>query len=411
MTSAQSGDTAGENAQGVQNVNDILDGGEHDGGAAITHGNSQRAASYDSTALWAAIDSPTSAVDEEQHYKSKASAHEDGEVNEEEDQGPPPNQEINRTNNGEESRYQDDEDEHPVFAGEHRRPLSHHNEEPTARKRSWNGSTTSEEDKRPVRRPRTASTAGSPAFALPSIRELVQNPWRGPGSARDRSYNIPPPVDFSTPRQSRAMRNADPFCYDEQADVSGHPPTQRGSSLDTRSGAPTEDGYGRHSDRSPSVEPREELDVASMEVDPEEETRRDSLGRYPLLERPKTTPRLPTGRSRGHHSLRDILTEQETGWRNERDASLDDARNVNRAHSEAGEDHDNERFGGQERTHRRMRGQESGRMQLLSPFSAIPNTKAYEYHNTRTDTENVTTETLDWQDASNAVYSKLSRGI
>ncbi|TFK85085.1 hypothetical protein K466DRAFT_601477 [Polyporus arcularius HHB13444] len=129
----------------------------------------QRAASYDSASMWAAIGSPGIPTSQTLPEEDQVARCEDGEVFEdEEDQGPPSNQEANRTMRTEEPQGGNDEDL-GAYAGEHRRFVLYPHEEPTARKRSWNGSVASDEDRRSARRPKITTQDGSPAIMLPPI--------------------------------------------------------------------------------------------------------------------------------------------------------------------------------------------------------------------------------------------------
>ncbi len=348
--------------------------------AAEEHKSGQSNTSYESTDLWAAVGSPIGIQSQSEAQTSLPATYEDGEFEEKEDQGPPPNQETNRRTHGEAAQGHDGG--FPAFAGEHRRPPPDHDEGPTARKRSWNGSTTSEEDRRPLRKPRVTSRTTPTAPALLPIRELTRNPWCSLENTRNASYNDPLPVAMSTPRQSHATRNAPPFFHDELADVSGHPPTIRGSSIDSRSDTSTEGGNEYLPQTGTRTRRDEDATHADMDVDGNASPRRDSNLWHPLLERRATDARRTDLTRDGARSLKDVLTEPEPRSHDRR------APRQEHPQRDAGytqEDADESAFFGFEEGSGRglLRtgdGEaECDRARRRSLFSALPNTKAYEF--------------------------------
>ncbi|TFK88717.1 hypothetical protein K466DRAFT_598410 [Polyporus arcularius HHB13444] len=346
-----------------------------------------RAASYDSEALWASLESPAGRPSALAQFDEHESAPcEDGELDEAEDHGPPPNQEASRRWNEGEAH------DLGKFAGEPRHPFLRRNDEPTARKRSWTGSTQSEEERRSARRPRMASQDGSLTLTLPPTRELIGNPWRETGSAQCLSYEVPSPVAISTPRQSRTAQNTLPFYQNELANVSGHPPTIRGSSIDTQS----DPGSGYEGpNRKVDSRAGSGTGEATMQVDGEEEFEESSLLRHPrddhrCTDRERDVDRRETG----PWNLRNALTEDE-----EQQASF---RGAERSQEDFWRGGYRPRNWGDEDERRRARLARRGMIQgdcerptggadRRSPFSALPNTKAYEFrhgelgHRGRTD--------------------------
>ncbi len=126
----------------------------------------------------------------------------------------------------------------------------------TPRKRSWPGLMTSEERIRPSRRPRREEevTEGTDV-CLPSISELVGNPWGTQRGERDGRISHHPPVHASTPRLGCHSRRLNPD-YQSDADVSGKAPTPHDVSTvaspmtSLAEGAIDEERAGKHGSRT-----------------------------------------------------------------------------------------------------------------------------------------------------------------
>ncbi len=344
----------------------------------VTQDKEQRAQSYDSAMLWTAVGTPT------KHFQALAQFNdhehapfEDGEVEEQEDIGPPPNQEALRLEDAEEPYLGGGNLDNYNFVGEHRRSLPIHDMEPTSRKRSFSGSAVSEEALRSARRPRVHRQETSPPLSLPSIREMIRNPWSGMGGEGPRSCNFSAGLPMSTPLQSPFLHKISPFHHDEQANVSGHAPTFRGSSVDTTSSAArrTEvNGETRHRSLSRMTSRSQ---AQSMEVDEGS----DADGRS-LLEKPVASQRRDQGDhqplGKGPRSLYDILQDQESHperlhkrnhedlWRGgyRPNVQADDTRTVRGASPD---------------TLDQEEGVPDEPSSRLSHFSALPNTKAWQY--------------------------------
>ncbi|RDX44939.1 hypothetical protein OH76DRAFT_1486675 [Lentinus brumalis] len=106
-----------------------------------------------------------------------------------------------------------------------------HQPAPSQRKRHWGGSQGSEERSRPTRRPRwdEASPELRP-MRLPSIAELLSNPWDGSGPPGGEQNGIQP-VATSTPKPALRATTGDDrsqhsiYVMDSQGNASGKPPT------------------------------------------------------------------------------------------------------------------------------------------------------------------------------------------
>ncbi|RDX51757.1 hypothetical protein OH76DRAFT_1417118 [Lentinus brumalis] len=351
------------------------DGVTADPQATSGQGDVPRASSIDSAPLWAALDSPprptpTFAQFDEHEYIQ----YEDGEVAEKEDRGPLPNQEANRARESEEARERMKRLD--GITSEHQRPFSQHVEGPTARKRSWTGSTVSEEDRRSARRPRVASRERPFPTTLPSIRDMIENPWGRAGDEGTRSFNIPPSVTMSTPVTSSALRKVSPFFHDELADVSGHPPTLRGSSID--SSAPGSARYEEGSRLGNISRASSKIRAAGMEIDDDQD-----LDEYSLLER-------PPGRSQGQDcgrreeagvgpwNLRDALSEHESGYSGMNYRNHEELLRGGYRPREQENSTREERDEGVEPEETSYEDGMEG-IQGRSIYSALPNTKAWEY--------------------------------
>ncbi len=326
----------------------------------VTQNSVPRAASEDSGPLWAAV-SPARVVPAVAQFDENEFLNfEEGEVEAEaeEEAPPPPNQEANRRKDVETPR------EHAArredVLGEHRRSHFPRDDEPTARKRSWTGSAVSEEDRRTARRPRFDRHEQTSRPMLPPIKDLMGNPWRGVGEGEFRIHSFASPVSTSTPRLPPYARDEISFHHDEQAEVSGHPPTLRGSSIDSPTSVRSvEEDIGRtrsHS-RSGSL-----ASAPGMEVDYDADLNSNSLLEVPYGQR--SGAGIP--REDGRKSLQEILAE-ETPYhrtRNERDQNefwrsgyRPKDWTQSRVPRERKEDDEYER----------------------SHFSPLPNTKAWEY--------------------------------
>ncbi len=192
-----------------------------------TETKSERQQSFDSGPLWATLSpilrtsgSPAIA----QFDEHESAVYEEGEV-QERDETPPSNQNASRsaqeTCEEETMRLQD-------VVGEHARtdltaePMS------TACKRSWMGSPPTEEVLRPARRHKHEHhTVQKKALRLPSIDEMVANPWGGLGNADRDSFRFGMPVSSSTPKPGVEAQYSTPTQYEfaRHTNQSGQPPT------------------------------------------------------------------------------------------------------------------------------------------------------------------------------------------
>ncbi len=229
--------------------------------------------SNDSASMWSAVGSLPRSPATFQFDEYESRAFEDGELL---DEGPPSNQLAD----GEEKRaFLEELDE---YAGEQ---YEHHPRipAPTHRKRSWEGSQGSEELNRTARRQRR-DFAGpvQPSLRLPSMNEILANPWGGAGSVDDMRRDMSHPVACSTPKHvseyaTHSHRTLNPpYTMDSQANVSGHPPTPF-----SRANTTIESVYSRRrnadrvdetgSSRSPNQPERDGCD--SMRIDERDENR------------------------------------------------------------------------------------------------------------------------------------------
>ncbi len=95
----------------------------------------------------------------------------------------------------------------------------------TSRKRSWKGSVRSEERNRSARRPRREEGVEKAASVrLPSIQDLVGNPWGGAESGDDDRIRLPFPVHMSTPQNNHQSPLLN-MRYQSGANMSGKAPT------------------------------------------------------------------------------------------------------------------------------------------------------------------------------------------
>ncbi len=205
--------------------------GDADEGAAATR------ASYDSSSLWDALSSlPRTPVRTMTHFdEHEASPFEDGEVAE------------GKTESVSQAGLYQREDEeatfrrqvfegHQEYTGEPAgiRSMSYH--VPTARKRLWEGSASSEERNRPGRRARRENEeegGEGRRTRLPSINEILNNPWGERGDvARARSTETAP-VPVSTPKPY-PCHVSETGGEDSNANMSGHPPTRYEATLSRR---------------------------------------------------------------------------------------------------------------------------------------------------------------------------------
>ncbi|KAI0719303.1 hypothetical protein C8T65DRAFT_736642 [Cerioporus squamosus] len=324
-----------------------MDGrGEKGGGDSV--------ASYDSSSLWAALDSPPRSTPAlAQFDEHEFAPYEDGELSGEE-LPPLPNQEPSRTRTDEVARERADRLDKYMAA--------------------------SEEERRSARRPRIASQGHSPLPMLPPIRELIGNPWSGMGGGMDRNFSLQSPVPLSTPKRPSFVRDMSSFHYDSLANVSGHPPTLRGSSIDTTSVSPL--GDTRPSGVSSRASARSRSSGMMVDNDP------GYLGSS-LLERPTGRRRGPeTSREQslpaGPWNLRDALGEdgscrheyrtrdQESLWRSGYRPS-DWGSEPSRPESRIDEEDERPWIAGD---HADLNGRRS-------LFSALPNTKAWDFRQGR----------------------------
>ncbi|RDX54665.1 hypothetical protein OH76DRAFT_1415411 [Lentinus brumalis] len=339
-----------------------------------------RAGSVDSGPLWSAVGSPPRLSPAlAQFDECESRAYEDGEVQYVADEeAPPANQEAlwTETANGR-SRVQERYERYEASFSEFRRPLSLLDDEPTARKRSWAGSTRSEEDRRSARRPRIADRSDDSLPKLPSIREMVGNPWSGLGGEGVSNLNFLAPVSTSTPvpRPSYA-RDRNSYQHDDCANLSGHPPTLRGASIDS---SPTS------SDKEASELRTREQSRARSSTDPEEAAMEVDAGLVgnSLLERPMGRQgrgrEEPRSGSVGPWNLRSTRTEFEAGSGAKRDRIQEEFwRGGYRPNGWNGEEARTDATEREGYEHERAaRG--SFRESRRSHFSALPHTKAWEF--------------------------------
>ncbi|KAI0696750.1 hypothetical protein C8T65DRAFT_698297 [Cerioporus squamosus] len=277
-------------------------------GRASADGRSQRAASIDSAPLWKAVGStprfgPVLAQFDEQEF----APFEEGEVPRTEEAPPPANQKSLGAEDRELARERAERLD--KYMGEPPRSYYAHDFGPMARKRSWTGSAVSEEERRSARRPRMASGEQPVPPMLPPIRELIGNPWSGMGELDGRNYSFLPPVTMSTPKRPAFVRDAASFHYDDLANVSGHPPTLRGSSIDTTSAAVARDeerGPTRTASRAST-----RTNLSGMQVDVEPGLDGSSLLERPMSARWTSGSRRDEEWSEGPWNLRNALSEQE----------------------------------------------------------------------------------------------------
>ncbi len=347
-----------------------------DAGAAAA----QREMSSDSAALWAEVESPPRHVptlaqfDEHEH-----APFEDGEVEEDEDQGPPSNQEaVRRENVDDDFQYAGKLDNYN-FVGEHRRLLPLRDMQPTSKKRSFSGSTVSEEGARTARRQRVGSQESRRPQDLPSIREMDRNPWRGLESEDQRSFNIPSVVPMSTPLRSPFVHKVNPFYQDELANVSGRAPTLRGSSIDSVSSVGAGGNpCGRTGSQSTSQDtPRSRAEC--MEVD--EDSEGDTPASFSLLEKPTRSHRgTYAGRPQlgsGPRCLQDIISDRTSPYEASRERNRDELRRG--GYRPALEEEDGEPMHEHSANRDARREGLDERTDRFSHFSALPNTKAWRY--------------------------------
>ncbi|TFK79332.1 hypothetical protein K466DRAFT_606223 [Polyporus arcularius HHB13444] len=343
-----------------------------------THAAEQRESSTDSAPLWAALgDLPRPAPTLALFDEHESSSFEDGEFDEVEDQGPPPNQAANYVGNSEDAhdRYMSLDE----ITSKHRPSLPFHDHEPTARKRSWTGSAASDEERRAARRQRVTGQVLPQQNALPPIRELMRNPWRGTSEAREVSYAFPSPV--SRPATSRLLykRNESPFYHDEHANVSGHAPTLRGSSIDS---TPEASATGEPANRASVVSrASSRQESVAMEMDEEE----GELKRSSLLQPPGTRRRVQEAahsKSGGSNarSLRELLSDPDALSGTEREQERRERwRGGYRPLERGTVGTRTERWRDELEELRRVERDEDEDMDRRSHFSALPNTKAWEH--------------------------------
>ncbi|TFK80513.1 hypothetical protein K466DRAFT_569600 [Polyporus arcularius HHB13444] len=268
----------------------------------------------------------------------------------------------------------------------------------TPRKRSWNGTVASEELSRFTRRPRRERDGGgSEGVRLPSIHELVRNPWRGYGTERVSSTSLAASVHAPEPGHG-PHTPLSKFVYQSEANVSGRPPTPYTVGTvasDVRPGArraEPEEGAGRHVSvkTAPALRP-EAMDMdldeddggailrspslrrARMERDRREleeiEERRQAL-RTAIRNAEQTSQRCPTAASQGRRSEEYVPDTGSRGY-NKRQTTPNDAMIDNRALEDTRTDKGLGSYGGDEEA--------APTPARRDAWSAIPNTKAWRY--------------------------------
>ncbi|TFK92558.1 hypothetical protein K466DRAFT_562214 [Polyporus arcularius HHB13444] len=182
------------------------------------------AASAGSAPLWAALPSPHNYLFDENEY----AGHEEGEIPDGERQDTPgkgPQQETtaNETRDDALARAQRADE----FAGEQQHARDQLGFITSLRKRSWAGSAASDERLRSMRRQRREQDGGEKAesLGLPPMTEFLGNPWGGDEeSGREGRGSRFASVAVSTPMQ-RPSRPSQNFEYDSDANQSGKAPT------------------------------------------------------------------------------------------------------------------------------------------------------------------------------------------
>ncbi|KAI0714349.1 hypothetical protein C8T65DRAFT_694888 [Cerioporus squamosus] len=164
--------------------------------------------------------------------------------------------------------------------------LSKHPSEPilsdrvmTPRKCSWTGSVVSEERNRSSRRPRREEDGEKGVgFRLPSIHELVGNPWGISGNERGGRISLHAPVYMFTPRQNKQPPLTD-HVYQSGANVSGHAPTPHSVSTVASAihsyakGAAAGERAGEHGKRAvPRALSQASYRTSAMDIEEEEES-------------------------------------------------------------------------------------------------------------------------------------------
>ncbi|RDX48906.1 hypothetical protein OH76DRAFT_1418666 [Lentinus brumalis] len=278
----------------------------------------------------------------------------------------------------------------------------------TLRKCSWNGSVASEERSRLSRGPRRETEGEKEAgVRLPSINELVGNPWRGNGDENGSSVRNPVPVHASTPRLNQQSPRSY-FAYHSEADVSGKAPmphststvapTVRSQARGAAAGEWAGERYPKTAARACSVSSHRStaMDVEDLQGDPllgtpslrrarqernrreleELEERRSAL-QQALLDSPGECPDDPplSSQQLWHGGYAPEMMRQGRGERHEAprrkavDSLLDQNEHPNAASSVNGGEH-----GGNSASHR-------------DHWSAVPNTKAWQYREERRERE------------------------
>ncbi|RDX44822.1 hypothetical protein OH76DRAFT_1486835 [Lentinus brumalis] len=156
----------------------------------------------------------------------------------------------------------------------------------TPRKRSWTGSLTSEEQNRPPRRPRRDEEEhADEERRLPSISELVGNPWGSHGGGRGGRTSFLPPVYESTlrPDQRSPPLNMD---YQSNANVSGKAPTPHYTSTVASAVGPHAKGAAAE-ERAGTFQPRTASRAASRLSEDTHAMDMDAASGYELLRSPE----------------------------------------------------------------------------------------------------------------------------
>lgn len=364
-------------ALGPQNTDETVSNGNPDTADDKRPDAHLREGSQDSELLWNAVGSiPRSTPAIAQFDDAEFTGYEEGELRRRDEDAPPANQLGLLSGPAEEERgIRKRHDRWESSFSESRRPLSSVDDEPTARKRSWAGSTVSEEDRRSARRPRVAEQKEDLPPSLPSFREFVSNPWKGMSGVEGRNVSFSAPVPTSTPVLPPYARSDNSYHHDEFANLSGHPPTLRGSSIDSSPATTTRVMGGSRATTVSRASSRQCSTGSGMEIDAE-------LVGNSLLEKPKGYFRdgeLPETEPIGPWCLRDALADPEPTLSGRKDR-------------------DQEEFwrGGYRPMNWQGRGpraeqDEYGRSEYVgaggrelredrhSIFSALPNTKAWEY--------------------------------
>lgn len=293
------------------------------------------------------------------------------------------------------------DEERQDFAGKPSGPSLTLDALPTGRKRNWGGSPASEEMSRTARRPRRDEDEGRGGYAnggddvrLPSIQEMMGNPWQASSGTRARCSSFRPAV-VSTPKREQARTHVN-FVPDSAANVSGAPPSPFStSSTGTAHARPLASPFlggaqhqpPRHVSRQPRFQDederaRPEEEAEEMDIDGAELLRPCERGRRDdRRERPRGRA---WSQGQGPRSLYDIIADSNSSIPNATRAG--DAPRWQGGYAPRFRE---ERTGAPNRSglrktideweDERSQAEEATRTHDKTPFSAIPHTRAWQY--------------------------------